>query len=131
MKLSMHDADLYEYAVLRYVPRVEREEFLNIGLVMMCKRRRWMRARVSIDRVRLEAMRAPHTSDEIENQSRTFTSLAHGGRDAGFLGEHPVEERFRWLTAVKSSSLQTSRPHPGLTCDLDAEFERLFSELVL
>lgn len=127
----MRDADLYEYAVIRYVPRVEREEFLNIGLVMMCKRRRWMRARVSIDRIRLEAMRAPHSLQEIENQSRTFTELARGGRDAGILGENPVEERFRWLTAVKSSSLQTSRPHPGLTADLDAEFERLFGELVL
>ena len=127
----MHDADLYEYAVLRYVPRVEREEFLNVGLLMMCKRRRWMRARIHLDDSRLAALAAPHTCAEIETQLRTFTATAQGGRMAGPLGDLPVEERFRWLTAVKSSCLQTSRPHPGLAGDLDAEFERLFAELVL
>ena len=74
---------------------------------------------------------APHSSPEVETQMRTFTSVAEGGHQAGRLGECPVEERFRWLTAVKSSCLQTSRPHPGLTRNLDSEFDRLFALLVL
>ena len=61
----MHDADLYEYAVLRYVPRVEREEFINVGLVMMCKRQRWMRAAINVDPARLAALGAPHSSPEV------------------------------------------------------------------
>jgi len=86
----MHDADLYEYAVLRYVPRVEREEFINVGLVMMCKRRRWMRAAINVDPARLAALGAPHSSPEVETQMRTFTSVAEGGHQAGRLGECPV-----------------------------------------
>lgn len=126
----MDDSLVYEYAVIRYVPSVEREEFLNVGLVMMCKRRRWVRARIRVDRDRLAAFGAPHTPEEIEDQLRTFTQTAEGGVKAGPIGLLPAEERFRWLSAVKSSCLQTSRPHPGLTADPDATFEDLFERLV-
>ncbi len=127
----MEDTNLYEYAVIRYVPRVEREEFVNVGLVMMCKRRRWMRAAIHLPLGRLAAYDCGHTPAELEHQLSVFTALSVGDKDAGPLAQLPVEERFRWLTAVKSACIQTSRPHPGKTADLDATFTRLLTELVL
>lgn len=126
----MPDTNLYEYAVVRYVPRPEREEFINVGLAMMCKRRRWLRLEIHIDPVRLRALGAVHTPDELGLQLDAFRAVAAGERGAGPIATYPVEERFRWLTAVKSSCIATSRPHPGLTADLDATFSRLFAELV-
>lgn len=122
---------LYEYAVIRYVPRVEREEFINVGLVMMCKRSRWMRARLAVSPARLAVYDCAHTPGEIEEQLGIFLRLADGDRNAGPMATLPVEERFRWLTAVKSSCIQTSRPHPGTSDDLDITFDRLFDELVM
>ncbi len=127
----MSEKHLYEYAVIRYVPRVEREEFINIGLIMMCKRRRWIRVALNFDMPRIEAIRPAHSLDQIKCQCSAFTALADGNLEAGQLAGQPVEERFRWLTAVKSACIQTSRPHPGLTGDLDATFMRLLEELVL
>lgn len=121
---------LYEYAIIRYVPRVEREEFLNVGLVMVCKRARWIQARVSVDNDRLARLPHSHCRQEILDQLRTFTQTADGTPGSGPIGRLEPEERFRWLTAVKSSCLQTSRPHPGLTDNLQAEFDRLYAQYV-
>ena len=122
------DALLYEYAVVRYVPRVEREEFVNIGLLMMCKRRRWLQSQFSIDQERLRAFDPDVDIDALRQQICMFSRA---------LPDLPAEERFRWLTAVKSSVLQTSRPHPGLVENdgeplelLQATFTRLFARLV-
>lgn len=124
------DMNLYEYAVIRYVPRVEREEFINVGLVMMCKRRRWLRIEVKPDSRKLGVFDCAHSLEEIRRQLEAFIKVGRGEKDGGPMAELPVEERFRWLTAVKSSCLSTSRPHPGKTADLDLTFGRLWSELV-
>ncbi|MDE6547651.1 MAG: DUF3037 domain-containing protein [Muribaculaceae bacterium] len=127
----MQELNKYEYAVLRYVPRVEREEFINVGLAMMCKRRRWIKVGIFIPEGKLCAM-CPDTDREIlARQLQSFVEIAEGKRSAGPVAQYPVEERFRWISAVKSSVIQTSRPHPGLCEDLDATFSRLFEELVL
>lgn len=123
--------NIYEYALLRLVPRVEREEFVNIGLLMMCKRRRWIRFAWTLDPVKLQALRCGLEREQIEAQLAAFESVAEGKREAGALAELPPEERFRWLAAVKSSCLQTSPTHPGLTDNLDDTFNRLYAELVL
>lgn len=124
------DKHLYEYAVIRYVPKVEREEFLNVGLIMMCKRRRWLRVDILVPEARLAAFDSDVSSDELVRQLAMFTGVGRGEHSAGPIAALEPEERFRWLTAVKSSCLQTSRPHPGFAADLDAEFLRLFDELV-
>ncbi len=127
----MQELNKYEYAVVRYVPRVEREEFINVGLAMMCKRRRWIKVGISIPEGKLCAM-CPDTDKVIlARQLQSFIDIAEGRRDAGPVAQYPVEERFRWISAVKSSVIQTSRPHPGVCEDLDATFLRLFEELVL
>lgn len=127
----MQESHLYEYAVIRYLPRVEREEFINVGLVMMCKRHRWIRAAISLDSRRIGAFDSVLCRDELRHQLDGFLAVADGKPDAGPVAAFPVEERFRWLTAVRSACIQTSRPHPGKTADLDATFDRLFAELVL
>lgn len=126
---SEHENHLFEYAVVRFLPRVEREEFINIGLVMMCKRRRWIRAGISIDEARLKAFCPDADIDALRGQLDAFCRVADGCQ--GAIGELDPHERFRWLTAVRSACLATSRPHPGLTSDLDSTFDRLFAELVL
>lgn len=122
---------LYEYAVIRFVPDIEREEFINVGLILMCKRCRWIKVMISVSRMRVEAFAPECDIDELERQLSMFTSIAAADKAHGPIATLEAEERFRWLTAVKSACLQTSRPHPGLTDDLDATFERLFKELVL
>lgn len=126
----MQERLLYEYAVLRYVPSVEREEFINVGLVMMCKRRRWIRLEVDIDESRLSAFGGCLTINTLRRQLDSFIEIAVGSREAGPIASYPVEERFRWISAMKSACLQVSRPHPGLTENLDATFTRLFARLV-
>lgn len=123
------EKNLYEYAVVRYSPRVEREEFINIGLVMMCKRRRWLRTAFHIDDARLSALFPDCDIESLRRQLDGFDSVAKGR--GGGIADFEVHERFRWLTAVRSACISTSRPHPGLCCDLDSTFENIFTEMVL
>lgn len=118
---------LYEYAVVRFVPSVEREEFVNIGLIMMCKRSKWIRVAVEIDPRRIHALAPGCDEDTLRTHLDSFRRVAAGEGPIGALEPH---ERFRWLTAVRSACVQTSRPHPGKTNDLDGTFDRLFSDLV-
>ena len=127
----MQELNKYEYAVLRYVPRVEREEFVNVDLAMMCKRRRWIKVRICLAEDKIKALSPSAELDVLANQLQSFTLIAEGSRDAGPVADYPVEERFRWISAVKSSVIQCSRPHPGLCDDLEATFTQLFEEQVL
>lgn len=126
---SKPDRNLYEYAVVRYLPRVERGEFLNVGLVMMCKRRRWLKAAISFDASRVLALWPDADVAMVEAQLRSFGLIA-AGKSESPIACLEAHERFRWLTAVRSACITTSRPHPGLSCDLEATFDRLFDELV-
>ncbi len=126
----MQDLNKYEYAVLRFVPRVEREEFVNVGLAMMCKRKRWIKVEICIVEDKIKALSPATEIDALARQLQSFVAIAQGNRDAGPVAAYPVEERFRWISAVKSSVIQCSRPHPGLCSDLDATFSRLFNEQV-
>ena len=119
------DANLYEYAVVRYVPRVEREEFLNIGLIMMCKRRRWLRCEIVINEERIRALCPSADVRLLRRQAELFRRSDVPERGL------PVEETYRWLTATKSAILQTSPSHPGLSsAPMDDTFDRLIRELV-
>lgn len=127
----MQELQLYEYAVIRLVPRVDREEFLNVGLILFCKRAKQIKVRFEIDQARLQAFAPDLDIDQIRLNLDSFVKIAHGLKIGGPIALFDVPERFRWLTAVRSSVIQTSRPHPGLCSDLDVAFERLFQELIL
>ncbi len=122
---------LYEYAVIRLVPRVEREEFLNVGIILFSKGTKYLNCRHQIDPEKLKLFSCELEVAEIENNLKAFEKICTGARDGGPVAQWETPDRFRWLTAQRSSSLQTSRPHNGFSDDLDKTLKRLFEELVL
>lgn len=127
----MQDKHLYEYAVIRFVPNVEREEFVNVGVILFSKRNNYIKIRYQINQDKIKLL-YPETDFEILQENlEAFNKICCGAKDGGLIASYDVPERFRWLTAVRSASLQTSRPHPGFSADLDATLEKLFRELVL
>jgi hypothetical protein len=127
----MQERLLYEYAVIRVVPRVEREEFLNVGIVLFCKQKRYLKAVFHFDVRKLELFRSEIDTEQLEQNLQAFVRICEGAPDGGPIAREEVPERFRWLTAVRSSAIQTSRPHPGFTYDLEKTLQCLFEELVL
>lgn len=127
----MPDKQLYEYAVIRVVPRVEREEFLNVGLILFCKRAKQIKVRFEINEAKLLAVSPDLDIVQIRLNLDSFVKIANGMKIGGPIAQFDMPERFRWLTAIRSSVIQTSRPHPGMCENLDAAFERLFVDLVL
>lgn len=126
---SEPERNLCEYAVVRYVPSVERGEYVNVGLVMMCKRRRWLQCRFHLDEKRILALFPASDLGLLERQLSSFGRIAQGDRSP--IGVLEAHERFRWLTAVRSASISTSRPHPALCNDPEEAFEKLFNALIL
>lgn len=121
---------LYEYAVVRLVPVVAREEFLNVGIVLFSKRAHYIRAKFALNAERLHNLPCDVDLEEVQSNLKAFERIAHGDPEGGPIAALDIPSRFRWLTAVRSSAIQTSRPHPGMSQDLDATLERLFNELV-
>ncbi|UZH54697.1 DUF3037 domain-containing protein [Salinimicrobium tongyeongense] len=127
----MPDKHLYEYATLRVVPRVEREEFLNVGVVVFCKEEKYLQVRYKLDSAKLLSLCQDLDLEQLEKNLQSFKLICEGAKNGGPIAQMDIPSRFRWLTAVRSSVIQTSRPHPGLCTDLDLTLQRLFSELVL
>jgi len=128
----MQEKDLFEYAVIRVVPRVEREEFLNVGVILYCAKQKFLRAIYKLDTAKLHAICGPDADiDDIENNLRSFMMIADGGKKGGPIGELDLPSRFRWLTATRSTVVQTSKVHPGFCEDAGETLNRLFSQLVL
>ena len=122
---------LFEYAVLRVVPRVEREEFCNVGVVLYCRPLGFLQCRFHLDEARLRALGGPALDlDELQARLGAFQRICEGRRYGGPIGQFGVAERFRWLTATRSTVLQTSAVHPGLCLDPAATLDRLFEQLV-
>ncbi len=115
----------YDYAIVRVVPRVEREEFLNAGVILSCESLGVLTARIELDRALLSAFAPSADGDLIEQHLASIPRICAGGPDAGPLGRMTRRERFHWLTAVRSSTIQTSPAHSGQTTDTTATLERL------
>lgn len=120
--------NLYEYAVIRAVPRVERGEFMNVGVVMFCKRKRWLRVEYHIREELFNAFQPEVKVEFIQKNLKAFQEIALGVNKISPIAKLEVIDRFRWLTAVRSSVIQTSPTHVGITEDLDTTFERLLKE---
>lgn len=126
----MPEQTLFEYAVVRIVPKVEREEFFNVGVVLYCAKQKFLKALFMLDEERLRAFCKKADIDELKDYLNAFERICKGGNDAGPIGKLPIAERFRWLTATRSTVLQTSKVHPGLCTDAGEMLDKLFDQLV-
>jgi len=115
----------YDYALVRVVPRVEREEFLNVGVILSCEGASALVARIELDVACLKALAPEVDVDLVQRHLRSIELVCTGGADAGPLGALPRRARFHWLTAVRSALVQTSPIHMGHCVDVEATLERL------
>jgi len=127
----MPENQLFEYAVIRLVPHVEREEFVNVGVVVLCAQQQFLKSTFELNENRLAALCADLDLAEVREHIAAFDRICQGGANGGPIGSLPIAERFRWLTATRSTVLQTSRVHPGLCSDPDEILHRLYKQLVL
>ena len=121
----------FEYAVLKVVPRVDRGEFINAGVVLYCQAERFLSARVHLDPARLKALDPDADLEALRAHLEAIRSVCAGGLEAGAVGRLPPGERFGWLVAPRSTVVQPSPVHTGLTDDPEAELEHLLRSMVL
>ena len=126
----MQEKHLFEYAIIRVVPRVERGEFLNVGVVVYCASENFLQTKISLNKEKLIAFGCKLDMEELENRLYAFDQISKGAADSGPIGNFPIASRFRWLTATRSTIIQISPVHPGLCTDAAQTLEKLFEELV-
>jgi hypothetical protein len=124
------DHDTYDYAIIRVVPKVEREEFINVGVVVSCPIRGFLEARIELDESRLLAVDPTLDVETIRAHLATFPLVCAGGEQAGPMGRLSQRERFHWLVAPRSTIIQTSAVHTGRCKDPLAVLERLLDTMV-
>jgi hypothetical protein len=127
----MQDRHLFEYAVIRVVPRVEREEFMNVGVVMYCSKQKFLKMMYGLDEERLAAFFKDIDLHQLEQNLLSFQRICNGEKDGGPIAALDAPSRFRWLTATRSTVVQTSKVHPGFCLDGDDTLVRLYNQLVL
>jgi hypothetical protein len=119
----------FDYAFVWVMPRVEREEFAVAGVIVYCRTRRFLAARISLPRAKLAALDASFDLEEAERHLASIPLICAGGRRGGPIGALPLEERFLWLVSPRSTVIQTSPVHCGLCSDPQVVLERLFGGL--
>ena len=126
----MHAPCSYDYAVIRVVPRVERQEFVNAGVILWCQEQDALEARVELDVARLHTLDATVDLDAVRRHLASIEIICAGGSDAGPIGKLSKRERFDWLVAPRSTIIQTSAVHSGRCTDTGATMERLLETMV-
>ena len=121
---------VFEYAVLRVVPRVEREEFMNVGVIVYCRAQGFLETQCALPEARLRVFAPDLNQDEIAARLHTFERICRGRTTGGTIGQLPIAERFRWRTATRSTVVQCSSVHPGLSADAGETLARLLAQLV-
>ena len=120
----------FDYAIIRVVPRVEREEFINAGVILSCPDHRFLKARLSLDERRLAALDPTVDVETVQGHLRTISMICDGGAQAGVIGRLPQRARFHWLVAPRSTIIQSSPVHSGLCADPEAALEHLLDKMV-
>lgn len=126
----MRDHVTYDYAIIRVVPKVDREEFINVGAIVSCNAQRFLQARIEINEARLLAIDDTLDLDMIRRHLSAIEIVCAGGASAGAIGQLPQRERFHWIVAPRSTIIQTSRVHTGKGKDLDQVLDRLLDTMV-
>lgn len=120
----------FDYAIVRVVPRVDRGEFLNAGIILFSSTAAFLDARIGCDRKRLKALAPDIDVALVDSYLDAIPKVCAGGPEAGSIGELPQRARFHWLVAPRSTIIQTSPVHSGISHDLEAVLENLFDKLV-
>ena len=120
----------YDYAIIRVVPRVERGELINVGVILSCPDAAFLEARIEVDPSRLLALDATLDVEATRANLETIPVVCRGGREAGAIGQLPQRSRFHWLVSPRSTIIQFSPVHTGRTDDPDATLERLLETMV-
>jgi hypothetical protein len=120
----------FDYAVVRVVPRVERGEFVNAGVILFSRTARFLCAKIELDFARLAALAPALDRDVVLSYLDAIPRICEGGKDAGPIGALSQSERFHWLVAPRSTIIQTSPAHSGVHSDMHAALEHLLTKLV-
>jgi Protein of unknown function (DUF3037) len=126
----VHDPCMYDYAIIRVVPKVEREEFVNVGVIVSCAVQKFLEARVELDEQRLLALDSTVDMDRIRDHLGAIPLICAGGTQSGPIGQLSQRERFHWLVATRSAIIQTSRVHTGSCQHLAAVIDHLLNTMV-
>lgn len=127
----MQDKKLFEYAVIRVMPRVDREEFLNVGVIVYSRDFKFLKARYTVNEVRMSALSPQLDIELVKEHICAFEKICSGDAAGGPIALLDMASRFRWLTAARSTIVQTSKVHPGLTKNPEETLVKLHNELVL
>ena len=126
----MPDKFRYDYAVVRVVPKVDREEFINAGVIVSCPDLSFLEARIKLDESRLLALDPTVDLDLVKKHLASIPTICRGGDGAGSIGQLPQRQRFHWLVAPRSTVIQTSPVHTGRCSDPTAALEHLLAKMV-
>jgi hypothetical protein len=127
----MQENHSFEYAIIRVVPKVEREEFLNAGVILYCRQKQFLQMKFTLDEARLLALDPQADPEDIRSHLLAFEQISLGKSQAGPIAALDIASRFRWLTAKRSTVIQSSDVHPGLCADPEETLQRLHRQLVL
>lgn len=127
----MQDKETFEYAIIRVVPKVEREEFFNVGVILFSKRKKFLDMKYFIDPKKLEAFSCSVDFEFIEAYLKAWKQICAGAASGGAIGQLELPERFRWLVSARSTIIQSSPTHSGLCHDPEKVLEGLFEFYVL
>ena len=127
----MRETSSYDYAVIRIVPCVERGEFLNVGIILYCPTRRFLGALLHLDQERLRALAPQLDFSALQEQLEHLIKVCYGKEDSGPVGQLSQSERFHWLVAPRSTIIQTSPVHSGISSDPAGALRGLLKKLVL
>jgi hypothetical protein len=120
----------YSYAVIRVVPRVEREEFLNVGVIVFAREENFLQARIELDAERVKALSPQMDLDALERHLATLQAIAAGNPEGGPVAALPAAERFYWLVSPRSTVIQVSPVHPGRSNNPQRALDDLMASLV-
>lgn len=127
----MPDKSIYEYAIIRVVPKVERGEFLNVGVILFSKRKKYLDMKFHLDEKRLTIFSSEIDIAELKEYLNAWEAVCKGSDAGGTIGKLEIQVRFRWLTANRSTIIQSSPVHSGLCEDMDELLGKLYSKYVL
>lgn len=127
----MQGKQVFEYAFIRFVPKVEREEFINVGAILFCRRKKYLNVKVHLDMDRLSAFSKDSNLEELKDYLKSWDLICQGKSEGGEIATLDMASRFRWLTASRSTIIQHSPVHTGVCEDADLMLNRLFEKYVL